>query len=138
LWNTQDGISDIPISNYKYLNDLLSKDDFHAFVALKDKLLIGGLTAYELPMFKEDVREMFLYEIGVDENYRQKGIAKELIDSLKRTCLDKGIKIIFVGTSLDNPAARQLYKSTSGEEEVTAWFTYNLDDEITAGKNTSR
>lgn len=86
-------------------------------------------------MFKEEVREMFLYEIGVSENYRQRGIAGKLIGALKKTCVDTGIKIIFVGASFDNQPARQLYKTTGGEMEEIFWFTYNLDSETTKGKS---
>jgi len=127
LWNLQDHISDIPIPNENYLSDLLSKDDFHAFAAHRGDVLIAGLTAYELPMFKEEVREMFLYEIGVAENYRQQGIAKSLIEELKKTCSGRNIKIIFVGSSNDNQAAQQLYHRTGGVREVIPWFTYTLD-----------
>ena len=132
LWQTEDGYLNPLIPNDNYLRDLLSKDSFHFFVAMKDELVIGGLTAYELLMYKEEETEMFLYEIGVEENYRQKGIAIKLIESLKRTCVEKGIKIIFVGTSTDNEPAKQLYKTTGGKMEEIPWFTYNLDSEITA------
>ena len=127
MWNEQDHISDIPIPKENYLADLLSKDDFHAFAAYRGDVLIAGLTAYELPMFKEEVREMFLYEIAVDENCRQQGIAKRLIEELKKTCTSKNIKIIFVGTSNDNQAAQQLYHRTGGVREDIPWFTYTLD-----------
>ena len=137
LWQTEDGYLNPLIPNDSYLHDLLSKDSFHFFVAMKDELVIGGLTAYELLMYKEEETEMFLYEIGVEENYRQKGIAIKLIESLKKTCVDKGIKIIFVGTSKDNQPAKQLYKTTGGEMEEIPWFTYNLDNETTAGSTGS-
>ena len=130
LWEEEDGVLNPVIPNDKYVEDLLSKDHFHVFVAMDEDVIIGGLTAYELPMFKEEINEMFLYEIGVEENYRQKGIAAKLIHSLKKTCIEKGIKIIFVGTSDDNRPAIQLYKATGGEMEEIPWFTYNLDNEV--------
>jgi aminoglycoside 3-N-acetyltransferase I len=138
LWQTEDGDLNPIIPSDSYLDDLISKDSFHVFVAMKDKHIIGGLTAYELPMFKEEVKEMFLYEIGVDENYRQQGIATKLIDTLKKTCFEKDIKVIFVGTSIDNHAAKQLYKATGGEMEEIPWFTYNLDHEATIDRDARR
>jgi len=116
------------ISEDNYLLDLLSKDSFHVFVAMKDEIVIGGLTAYELPMFNEETKEMFLYDIAVDKNHWQKGIAKELINTLKHVCGDKNIKIIFVGTDTYNEVAKKLYKSTGAEMEEIAWFTYGLGE----------
>jgi aminoglycoside 3-N-acetyltransferase I len=127
LWQAEDGDLHPTIPDDNYLHDLLSKTSFHVFVAMDDKRVIGGLTAYELPMYKEEVSEMFLYEIGVDESYRQKGIAIKLIDLLKETCIEKEIKIVFVGSSFDNQPARQLYQTTGAEMEEIPWFTYNLD-----------
>jgi aminoglycoside 3-N-acetyltransferase I len=135
LWQTEDGYVNPIIPNDNYLHDLLSKDSFHFFVAMKEELVIGGLTAYELSMYKEEETEMFLYEIGVEENYRQKGIATKLIDSLKETCAEKSIKIIFVGTSTGNEPAKQLYKTTGGEMEEVPWFTYNLDNKAATKKS---
>ncbi len=116
----------VPISNDKYLPGLLAKDTFHVFVAVKDEIVIGGLTAYELPMFNEETKEMFLYDIAVDKNHWQKGIAKELVNALKKTCADKNIKIMFVGTDTYNEAAKKLYKTTGAEMEEIVWFTYDL------------
>ena len=136
LWQTEDGILDPAVPGDSYLHDLLSNDSFHVFAALDGDRVIGGLTAYELSMYKEEVHEMFLYEIGVDENYRQKGIATKLIALLKKTCSEKGIKIIFVGTSFDNQPARQLYETTGGEMEEIPWFTYNLEGNAGSAENT--
>ena len=126
LWEMEDGNLNPKIPNDNYLNDLLSKNSFHVFVALENNKVVGGLTAYELEMFPKEETEMFLYEIGVHENYRQKGIAAKLIEELKKICLEKNIKIIFVGTSTDNKPAQQLYTASGGEMEEIPWFTYNL------------
>jgi aminoglycoside 3-N-acetyltransferase I len=133
LWNEQDHIADPPEPSDRYLTGLLSSEAFHVYAAVQEDRLIGGLTAYELPMFKEEIREMFLYEIGVHEKYQQKGIAKNLIQELKKACGQKGIKIIFVGSSMDNLAAQQLYAGTGGAREDIPWYTYELGN-IDAGQ----
>ena len=127
-WDTEDGILYPDMPGNHYLLKLLSKETFHVFVAMENNTVVGGLTAYELPMFKVQEHEMFLYEIGVNINYRQKGIASKLIEELKKICLHRNIRTIFVGTSADNEAAKQLYKSTGGEREMIPWFTYTLPE----------
>ena len=112
-------------SSDEYVRKLLKRDDFHVIVALENGQLIGGLTAYEMQMFKRETTEMFLYEIEVAEEHRRKGIGKALIEYLKEICLEKGIIEMFVGTEKDNIAARKLYVSTGGEtDEDSVWFNY--------------
>lgn len=108
-----------------YITRMLARNDFHVIVALEHGRLIGGLTAYEMNMFKRETTEMFLYEIEVEESYRQKSIGKALIEYLKQICVSKGIVEMFVGTSKDNLAARKLYATTGGKaDEDSVWFNY--------------
>jgi aminoglycoside 3-N-acetyltransferase I len=95
-------------------------------VALNNGVVIGGLTAYELDMYKEETTEIFLYEIAVEPLYRRNGVAKELIESLKKVCVSKGIREMYVGTEKDNYPAIKLYKATGGKMEEIAWFVYDL------------
>jgi len=114
-------------SSEKYVQEMLGRDDFHVIVALENNRLIGGLTAYEMKMFKRETTEMFLYEIEVAETHRRKGIGKALIESLKQICVEKGIVEMFVGTERDNLAAQKLYAATGGEyDDGSVWFSYKF------------
>jgi len=125
FFQEDDGISQPLIPADEYLRELLLKTDFHVLVALHNDNLVGGLTGYELPMYKRQIREMFLYEIAVKPAFRQKGIARALIEHLKQICKEKGIEEMYVGTSTPNKAAMALYSSTGGEREPDiAWFVY--------------
>jgi ribosomal protein S18 acetylase RimI-like enzyme len=127
FFQEDDGISQPILPSDGYLLDLLSKGDFHVLVALHNGMLTGGLTGYELPMYKRPIREMFLYEIAIKPAYREKGIAKALIELLKQICKENGIEEMYVGTSTPNKAAMALYTSTGGEQEPDiAWFVYQL------------
>ena len=110
------------------LYNLISSGGFHAIVAIADERIVGGLTAYELTMFDKEEKEMFLYDIAVIKGYRNEGIAKGLIEELKKVCVERGISVMFVGTTLDNDGANQLYRSTGGEAELVSWFTYNIEN----------
>lgn len=110
-----------------YLRNLLVKDDFHVIVALDQDKVIGGLTAFELPMYKEEVNELFLYEIGVNEEYRQQNVATQLIDFLKKIAVKRGIPEMYVGTEMKNFPAQKLYDKTGGKFEQIAWYVYDLN-----------
>lgn len=126
FYQLDDGVEEPLIPSDKYLFNLLSRDTFYVIAALKNGVVAGGLTAYELDMYKEEAPEIFLYEIAVDPLYRRNGIAKELIASLKEICASKGINEMYVGTEKDNSAAIKLYKSTGGKMDEIAWFVYNI------------
>ena len=125
-WHTDDGAKQVIYPREKYLTRMLTKKNFHAYTAIVGEQVVGGLTAYEIDMFDAEESEIFLFEIGVNKDYRQQGIAKALIEALKQTCHEKHIRIIFVGTSIDNEAAKQLYATTGGSLEVIPWYTYEL------------
>lgn len=111
-----------------YVRKLLEREDFHVIVAVESGRLVGGLTAYEMQMFKRETTEMFLYEIEVAESHRQKGIGKALIEFLKQICATKGIVEMFVGTETDNLPARKLYAGTGGRaDQGSVWFNYEFN-----------
>lgn len=128
-WFLDDGIADPMLPVDAYLKKLLAQQTFHVYVATVGGRVVGGLSAYELTMFDKEENEMFLYEIGVSQQFRQRGIARALIEALKHTCRRKGIRVVFVATSLDNEAARQLYRTTGADEEILPFFTFELDQE---------
>lgn len=126
VWSVDDGIKNHKIPSDKYLHQLLSKKDFHVYVVLADEEVAGGLTAYELQLFDTEIKELFLYEIGIIEKYRRRGMATQLIETLKLFCLEKNIKVIFLGTEMENEAAKKLYETTGADLEIIPWYTYNL------------
>ena len=118
-----------PLPADDYLHRLIADGEFHVIVAMVNDKVVGGITAYELVMFDKEETEMFLYDIAVAKGHRNKSIAKELIAELKKICSEKGIKIMFVGTTPDNEAAKQLYLTTGAQREIISWFTYDLEKE---------
>lgn len=66
-----------------YLANLLANDQFIVLVALKEGVVLGGLTAHVLPKFDQARREIYVYELAVREDYRRRGIATGLLEGLK-------------------------------------------------------
>lgn len=125
FFQMDDGDNEITETSDSYLLNLLSKNTFHVLVAVQNEEVIGGLTAYELNMYKEETREIFLYEIGVEPAHRKQGIATRLIDYLIDICKHKGIAEMYVGAMAWNEPAVRLYSATGGNREDVAWFIYN-------------
>ena len=57
----------------EYLRALLARPHFIAIVARSGGDVIGGLAAYELEKFERERREIYIYDLAVAEQHRQKG-----------------------------------------------------------------
>ena len=100
--------------------DLLSAflaDDTHwLVVAVLDGKVIGKATAmvHRRPD-KDD--ELYLDEIDVVPNLRQKGIAKLILKKMLKLADDWGCEECWLGTEKDNIPARKLYESNGAKPE---------------------
>jgi ribosomal protein S18 acetylase RimI-like enzyme len=102
------------VSDDTHLLNLLGKKSFYGVVALQGNTIIGRLTAFEFEMYHDNVREVYLYEVDVDEVYQNQGIGSRLIEFTKKICEKRGVDYMFVGTEADNLPAQRLYEKTGG------------------------
>jgi GNAT superfamily N-acetyltransferase len=88
----------------------------------------GFLTAHRLQRFDRRRAEVLLYEIGVDEGYRRRGVGAALIADVKRWAKEVGADEVWVLTDAGNAAGMALYASTGGVADPpgTTMFTYRI------------
>ena len=108
---------------------LLDSKNFIAIVALADNEVLGGLTAYELPMVYSDYSEIFLYDLAVKAEYQRMGIGKRLIQSLKEYCAKNEINEFFVLAHEEDEHAIEFYRATGGKSEKVVNFLYEAGEE---------
>ncbi|MCG9875992.1 MAG: GNAT family N-acetyltransferase [Leptospiraceae bacterium] len=108
-----------------YLNKLLSKEDILCYVALEKlenqtqrEILVGGLVAYVLEKFEQERKEIYIYDLAVDERFRRKGIARSLINALKVKAKEISASVIYVQADYGDDPAIQLYTSMGVKEKV--------------------
>ena len=106
------------VPNDDYLQSLLSKSHFIALVAMKGVQVIGGLAGYELEKFEQNRREIYIYDLAVDENHRRKGVATNLIEELKRIAKRRETYVIFVQADHEDEEAIKLYECFGKKEDV--------------------
>jgi len=89
---------------------------------------VGFLRGTELHQLSTRRKQLFLYDIGVDEPFRRRGVATALIKSLLQDCRERGFEEAFVLTDPANEAAVHLYRSTGALTETNAdrLFVYPL------------
>lgn len=109
-----------------YLIYLLEKSEFIMLSALNEDKVVGGLTAYQLPMYYSEGSEMFIYDIAVHPEFQRTGIGKKLVAALKKYCHEKGIKEFFVAANEEDEHALDFYRATGGKQEKVVHFTYKV------------
>jgi len=97
----------------KFLKDASSA----LFVAFIKDQAVGFLTANRLQRFDQRGAEVLLYEIGVHDDFRRRGIGKALIVKVKRWAKEAGADEVWVLTNRSNTAAVALYESLGGKTE---------------------
>ncbi len=101
-----------------YLSGLLGKAHIVALVALVDEVVAGGLVAYELDKFERARREIYIYDLAVEERHRRQGIATALIKRLQAVAVQRGAWVVFVQADYGDDAAIALYEKLGAREEV--------------------
>lgn len=99
-----------------YLSDLLAKAHFIAICAVSDDTVIGGLAAYQLDKFEQDRREIYIYDLAVDEKYRRRGVATNVLNVLCEEAIRREVYIVFVQADLEDAPAIALYEKFGAKE----------------------
>ncbi len=108
-----------------------------AFLGNPDNLLLiarwgervcGFLTAHRLQRVDRRRAEVLLYEIGVDESYRRRGVGAGLIAEVRRWAKEVGADEVWVLADTDIVVAKAFYASTGGHADVpdATMFTYRI------------
>lgn len=101
-----------------YLARLLASETFIAVAARSGETTVGGLVAYELMKFESERSEIYIYDLGVAEAFRRRGVATALIEYLKEIAAARGAYVIFVQADYVDPPAVALYTKLGAREDV--------------------
>jgi ribosomal protein S18 acetylase RimI-like enzyme len=88
----------------------LNEPTHHLLIAYRNNRAAGFVSAVEMT-HPDKGTEMFLYELGVDESCRRRGIGKELVKRLASIARDRGCYDMWVLTDDANVAALGTYEA---------------------------
>ena len=115
----------------RYLKDLLNKKDFLVFVAVIEKHIVGGLTAYSLNQYYSEITIAYIYDLAVSRRFQRQGIGKNLIKKVVEYCYENGFGEVFVQADKVDSYALDFYRSTNvTAEEQVVHFCYTLNKQI--------
>ncbi|HEY8589086.1 MAG TPA: GNAT family N-acetyltransferase, partial [Naasia sp.] len=78
----------------------------------------------EFERLLENDRGLYLEDLFVGPQFRNRGVARAIFDHLKQEARDRGFGVIRWITAEDNATARSLYDSVG---EKTPWVTYDIN-----------
>jgi aminoglycoside 3-N-acetyltransferase I len=97
----------------------LADPGHHLLFAYEDDRPIGMVSGVETT-HPDKGTEMFLYELGVVEHARRRGVATALVDALAALARDRGCHGMWVAVDPDNVAALATYRRAGADEEAPA------------------
>lgn len=80
---------------------------------------VGFVSAVEM-RHPDREPEMFVNELGVDEPWQRRGIARALLAALAAAARERGCAALWTATEPDNEAALATYRSAGARAEETA------------------
>ncbi|WP_033220838.1 GNAT family N-acetyltransferase [Kitasatospora phosalacinea] len=106
----------------------LADERHHLLIAYVDDAPAGMVTGVEMT-HPDKGTEMFLYELGVDESFRGRGIGRALVSALADLSRERGCYGLWTLTDGDNVAARTTYRRAEGVPEPgQTVFTWVFDE----------
>jgi ribosomal protein S18 acetylase RimI-like enzyme len=95
----------------------LANEGHHLVLALEGETPVGFISGVELLHPDKPGPEMFVYELGVGETFRGRGIGRTLVESLAQLARERGCYGMFVLADEQNPAANATYAAAGGTRE---------------------
>ena len=107
----------------------LDRDGHHMLLATVDDEPAGFVTGIE-NLHPDKGSEMLLYELGVDDAFRRRGIARSLVIALSDLAVEIGCSEMWVPIEPDNEVAIATYLSAGADPpEPAATMSWDLEDE---------
>jgi ribosomal protein S18 acetylase RimI-like enzyme len=111
----------------------LDSPDHHLCIAYEDGEPVGFVSGIETT-HPDKGTEMFLYELGVREQSRRRGIGRALVEALARFARDRACYGMWVLTDADNAAALATYRRAgAGAPANQVMLEWNISREEVGG-----
>jgi ribosomal-protein-alanine N-acetyltransferase len=92
----------------------LASEGHHLFVAIDHERPVGFVSGVETT-HPDKGTEMFLYELSVHPEHRNRGIGRALVAALADLARERGCYGMWVGTEADTAAALATYRAAGAE-----------------------
>ena len=94
--------------------------------ALADGEIVAQVAAV-IHRHPDKVTELYIDEVGVTPRLQRQGIARRMLEEMFAIGKARGCGEAWVGTEVENVAARRLYESRGSEAEPFVMYVYDLE-----------
>jgi aminoglycoside 3-N-acetyltransferase I len=115
-----------PLSD-DYLERLLGQSSFWALAAVVDGRPVGGLTAHEIPMTRDETTELFIFDLAIRVDWQRRGVGRALVADLRTAAAAAGVTAVFVPADNDDTHALDFYRAAGGQGEAVTIFTWETN-----------
>ncbi|MDG5788625.1 GNAT family N-acetyltransferase [Evansella sp. AB-P1] len=102
------------IDSYEQVQLFLSDEKNYLVVYRNNNKIAGFAYGYELQRFDGRKNMMYMHQVEVLHEYRQKGIGKKLMEEFIHICKRRDCEKLFLITNKSNEAAVALYERLGG------------------------
>lgn len=136
-WMTSGDVDTIEAASYLFDDDVdrewtekfLRQPNHHLCIAYVDDEPAGFVSGVEIT-HPDKGTEMLMYELGVDDDFRRRGIGRALVVALRDLAQARGCTGVWVPVDDDNGPAMSMYRSLGPDEEarsIIAWWDLGGD-----------
>ena len=105
--------------------EFLDDPRHHMVVAIEDGIVVGMGSAVDY-IHPDKPRQLWINEMGVAPSHHRRGIGRQILDTLLAHGRALGCTEAWLGTELDNSAARRLYESAGGKNETFVLYSFEF------------
>jgi N-acetylglutamate synthase len=121
FWKNTPGIWVSDDDSYENMKIFFKRNPKSNFIVLDENKIIGTVKC------SHDGRRGYIHHLAVKEEFRQQGIAKELVDRCTRFLLKEGINKHRVFVLDSNTQAMKFWKHMGFEEQIYDYRTFQKD-----------
>lgn len=115
-----------PTASLSYLSKLLFSELLVVYNVYYDNELVGGLTAYVLHKYRDEEKELFIYDIAVKQQYQRLGLGMKLLRALQNYAKRNGFSEIFVAADVEDQHALDFYRAAGGKASEVVHFDFTV------------
>lgn len=106
--------------------DVVGRKDIMIFVYEENNAIIGLVTFYLIPSIRHGNYRGHIEDLVVDNSYRRKGIASQLMDAVKKYCKENNIKVIKLDSGNELKNAHSFYIKNDGKQ-TEKMFRFDIE-----------
>jgi aminoglycoside 3-N-acetyltransferase I len=107
-----------------WLSGLLGNESFRGYAAMYGGEVVGGLTAYLLPLTRARGTEVFLYDLAVRADFRRQGVARRLVGAVRAEFSGDAVMSVFVLADNADEHALAFYRAVGAEPAPVTMFSF--------------